>query len=99
MKPDVDTSMNRDPSPTGDELLAIRDRMLARLESGAPVRVIRSANLLTSSWRSDVRFLAVQRGHSHRSHEVFVSQVLADTGEHLGLDRVGLVVGSDEVTG
>lgn len=97
MIPDIDTSANRDPSPTGDDLLKIRDRMNARLEAGEPVRVIRSANLPTTAWRSDVHFLAEQRNHSPASYQVRVCQTLADTGEHLGLDRVGLIVGTAEV--
>lgn len=95
--PDIDTSMNRDPSPTAAELLAIRDRMLARLESGEPVRVIRSVNLLTRHWRSDVGFLE-GRGQSRRAgHQLSISETLAETGELLDIERVGLVFDVAEV--
>lgn len=101
---DIDTSQNRDPSPTRDELLALRDRMLARLEGdgrvrdfGRPARIIRSANLLTTSWRADVYFLVHQRGHTLTAPNTRRVVALAETGEHLGLERVGLVVETTEV--
>lgn len=95
--PDVDTSANRDPSPTGDQLLAIRDRMNARLAAGEPGRMIRSANLLTRYWRSDVAFLE-SRGQGRRpGAQLSISETLAETGEHLDIERVGLVFEVAEV--
>lgn len=97
--PDIDTSMNRDPSPTHDELLRIRDRMMAKLGSGAPVREIHSANLRTPIWRQDIEYL--RRGWRTlgvESKEANRCEALAQTGEHLGLDRVGLIIETFEVT-
>lgn len=112
--PDIDTSMNRDPSPTRDELLALRDRMNARLEDdgrvrdyGRPVRMIHSANLLTRYWRQDVRFnepkfvLFPSSGNQARfgrDNESDRCRALAETGERLGLERVGLIVETSEVS-
>lgn len=97
--PDIDTSMNRDPSPTGDELLAIRDRMLRQLESEPhrPVRIVRSANLLTHYWRADVGFLE-SRGQGRRpGTQLSISETLAETGERLDIERVGLIFEVAEV--
>lgn len=106
--PDVDTSANAwNPQPTHDELLAIRDRMLARLAAGAPVRLIRVANLKTEAWRQDVRFNrdravafpTTGRFVRFRDRQSDLCEALASTGEHLGLDRVGLVVETVEDVG
>lgn len=99
---DIDTSTNRDPHPTRDELLAIRDRMNARLAAGEPVRLIRVANLLTRTWQASRR---IQRAmayadlpETHRPGSAAERcRLLAETGEHLGLDRVGLVIETVEV--
>lgn len=90
---DIDTSMNRDPHPTHDELLALRDRMNARLAASEPVRLIRVANLRTTAWRADAAKLRSNWGGLRViSRDGLRCERLAETGEHLGLDRVGLVV-------
>jgi hypothetical protein len=61
---------------------------------GTPIRVIRSANLRTDYWRQDARYLVEQKGHGEQRREVARCSALAATGEHLDLDRVGLVVDS-----
>lgn len=106
MPPDIDTSSNFDPSPTRDELLRIRDRMNARLDDdgrvrdyGRPVRIIRSANLLTRYWQQDVDHLERKMiGLGVESQDLRRCYELAETGKHLGLERVGLVVGVEEVS-
>ena len=110
MMANIDTSMNRDPEPTRETLLKLRDRMNARLHEdgrirdyGRPVRIIRSANLLTRIWQQDAKSrvwrpkLALWRRPDLESGELKRIRAMAETGEHLGLERVGLVVGVEEV--
>lgn len=68
---------------------------------GAPIRVHRAAILRTTSWRQDVGFLERQRYHSATSPEVSRCYTMAQTGEHLSLERVGLAVetGTEQWTG
>lgn len=97
---DFDTSKNTwNPSPTHDELMAIRDRMNARLAAGEPVNLIRVANLRTKSWRQDIGFLSVQRRMSRTAPEVRACINMARTGEHLGLEFVGRVLREEPVNG
>jgi hypothetical protein len=58
-------------------------------------RVIRVAMLRTKVWRQDVKhleskFLALTPGIDSR--DAARCRAMAETGEHLGLERVGLVV-------
>jgi hypothetical protein len=60
-----------------------------------PQRAIRVAMLKTTVWRQDVahlesKFLALAPGIDSR--DARRCRVMAETGEHLGLERVGLVV-------
>jgi len=96
---DIDTSNHRDPSPTAAELLSIRDRMLARLDGGAPVRVIRSVVRDTATWHDDVRLMtwrssnrSIRRRPARYAGATHRSRQLAATGTHLGLDQVGLIL-------
>jgi hypothetical protein len=91
---DVDTSANRDPSPTAAELLAIRDRMNVRLEAGLPARIIRSVAMRTD----DLAFALQKRESYHAEHPIGrrtqIRRAFAalETAQHLGLEYAGRVV-------
>ena len=77
---------------------------LATRPPGRPVRVIRAANLTPAAWKSDARITSGGRNgtevHFSSSGDTAMLGVhlprrcaaLAETGAHLGLDRVGLVI-------
>lgn len=82
------------------------DRMAVRDFEREPLRVVRVAMLQTKAWRADVRFNAGPRtvafpstGRSveFRDRESDRCEQLAQTGERLGIERVGLVVERSEV--
>lgn len=71
-----------------------------------PIRVIRVAMLRTTAWRSDARkvnggrdvvFPSTGRAATFFDQTALRCQVLAETGELLGVERVGLVVEAAEV--
>lgn len=64
-----------------------------------PIRIIRVAHLKTSSWHQDAGMFTHPSGHAAISTtEASRCRTLAETGEHLGLERVGVVVETVEVT-
>lgn len=80
------------------ECVQLHEAAQAERSADRPIRVLRAACLRTAYWRADVGFLARVRRNSLRSPAVIRCRTLAETGEHLGLDRVGLVVETLEVT-
>lgn len=86
------------------------DAFWARLRSrppGTPIRVVRVAMLQTKAWRADARFnrgprivsfQSTGRSIEFRDRDSDRCERLAATGELLGIERVGLAVGRDEVS-
>ncbi len=91
---DLDTSGNSfDPRPSLLDLIAEHRVAEANRSPGAPIRIHRVAHLKTHYWQRDADYLEVKfRGLRGPSRAQFRSRDLAQTGEHLGLERVGLVV-------
>lgn len=89
-----------DPHPNLQDLIRLSHEREATRPVGTSIRVFRSANLKTTSWRADVRLArparTVQFANGRIAHftsrESERCRALAETGEQHGLDRVGLIV-------
>jgi hypothetical protein len=88
--------MTFDPHPNlQDAIDAFEARMAVRDFEREPLHVVTAAALPTRTWRASER----RAGSLHRAGSIDARcAALAETGEHLGIERVGLVVESREVT-
>jgi hypothetical protein len=101
---DIDTSRNVfDPHPSLTDLIERFEAAERGRPLDAPVRIVRVAMLQTIAWRQDVRLAGPEREVTFEragrtvqfnaySREGRLREALAQTGEHLGLERVGRVV-------
>lgn len=78
-------------------LIALHEAAQATRDPSRPIRVIRVAMLRTRYWRTDADERERRGASLKPGHVQFTCQELAETGELLGLDRVGLVVEEVEV--
>jgi hypothetical protein len=71
-------------------------RMAVRDFEKDPVRVVTAAGLKTRYWRQDAESFERHGGSLRPGHDQWRCRELAETGELLGIERVGLVVESRE---
>ena len=78
-------------------LIALHEAAQATRDPERPINVIRVAMLRTAAWRQDAAYFEKMGLNVRPGSQGFTCLEMAETGERLGLERVGVVVETETV--